>query len=200
MLEKWMMVSQCEVRRKSRHMRTGKTAVGLIAVLLLACGLLTACGTNGADDAPPPLGKEPPSYVLPTPEGVWTPPQGSPVGRMPAGTGPLLRIDGVGEFAFDADAVTTLRPDIFQPGHFSTFDVLTHLAKRGDFDLDYHFDESMDTHVVDSINGQGDWWYRALYSGGWYESNVFRMDMYPYKDGTHIRMYEEDREGRLTDI
>jgi hypothetical protein len=163
-------------------------------------GLLSACGANGADAAPPPLGKEPPSYALPTAEGVWTPPTGAHVGRMPTGTGRPLRVDGVGEFRYEAGEVKTLRPDIFQPGHFSAFDVLAHLAERGDFDLEYHFDESMDTHVVDSISGQGGWWYQALYSGGWYESNVFRMDMYPYKDGTHIRMYQEEREGRVADI
>jgi hypothetical protein len=52
----------------------------------------------------------------------------------------------------------------------------------------------MDTHVIDAINGQSHWWYQAKYSGGWYESNVFRMDMYPYKDGTEIRLNRQSEE------
>ena len=188
------------LRHKEMSRRDFLKAAGAIVGTTAVSSLLTACGANGADAAPPALERDAPSYMLPTPGGAWTPPPGSQVGRMPTGPGPLLRIDDVGEFEFDAGEVTTLRPDIFQPGHLSVFDVLAHLAERGDFDLDYHFDEAMDTHLVDSINGQGDWWYRALYSGGWYESNVFRMDMYPYKDGTHVQMYKEEREGRMADI
>jgi len=44
---------------------------------------------------------------------------------MPMGTG-TVRIKDVGEFDFDASQVETLRPDIFQPGHFSLFDILSH--------------------------------------------------------------------------
>ena len=137
------------------------------------------------------------SYVLPTEDGAWTPPA-SHVGEMPTGTG-TVRIKDIGEFTFDMSQVETFRPDIFQPGHFSLFDILIHLARQGDIALDYHFDESMDTHVIDAINGQGGWWYDAHYSGGWSENNVFRMDMYPYKNGTQIRLYKE-REERLTNI
>jgi hypothetical protein len=137
------------------------------------------------------------SYVLPTEDGAWTPPA-SHVGEMPTGTG-TVRIKDVGEFDFDASQVETLRPDIFQPGHFSLFDILIHLARQGDIALETHFDESMDTHVIDAINGQGGWWYEAHYSGGWSENNVFRMDMYPYKNGTQIRLYKE-REEHLTNI
>lgn len=139
----------------------------------------------------------PPSYLLPTEEDAWTPPV-SHAGEMPTGTG-AVRIQDIGEFIFDASKVETLRPDIFRPGHFSLFDVLVHVAKEGDIALEYHFDETMDTHVIDAINDQAGWWYRAQYSGGWTEDNVFRMDMYPYKNGTKLWVYIE-REGRLATI
>jgi len=139
----------------------------------------------------------PPSYLLPTEEDAWRPPV-SHAGEMPTGTG-AVRIQDIGEFIFDASKVETLRPDIFRPGHFSLFDVLVHVAKEGDIALEYHFDETMDTHVIDAINDQAGWWYRAQYSGGWTEDNVFRMDMYPYKNGTKLWVYIE-REGRLATI
>jgi len=139
-----------------------------------------------------PAKSGPRSYVLPTEDGAWTPPA-SHAGEMPRGMG-TVQIKDIGEFTFDASQVETLRPDIFQPGHFSLFDILFHLDQRGDIQLDYHFDEDMDTHVIDAINGQGGWWYGAHYSGGWSERNVFRMDTYPYKNGTQIRLFRESEE------
>jgi hypothetical protein len=108
-------------------------------------------------------------------------------------------ISGVGQFSFDTSLVETLRPDIFRPGHFSLFDALVHLHRQGDIAVDYHFDETMDTHVIDAINGERDWWYEAYYSSGWPEPNAFRMDMYPYKDNSWIRIHPE-REQALTAI
>ena len=62
----------------------------------------------------------------------------------------------------------------------------------------YSFNATLDTHTVHStvhsINGISNWWYRAHYSGGWWEWNYFRMDYYPYKDGTAIQMYQETAE------
>jgi hypothetical protein len=97
---------------------------------------------------------------------------------MPSGIA-TVRIEDLGEFSFDATQVETLRPDTFQPGHFSMFDALVDAAELSDLQLQYHFEETMDTHVIDAINGQSGWWYRAQYSGGWTELNAFRMDMYP---------------------
>jgi hypothetical protein len=129
------------------------------------------------------------SYVLPTEAGSWTPPV-LHAGHLPTGTGTVL-IDGIGTLTFEASEVETHRPDIFQQGHFSLFDIIVHIADKGDIALDYHFDETMDTHVIGAINGEGGWWYKAHYSQGWYEANVFRMDMYPYKNGTSIHLYKE---------
>ncbi len=142
----------------------------------------------------PVYGRGPRSYELPTEDGAWIPPVFH-AGEMPAGTG-TIRIQDIGAFTFDASQVETVRPEIFQPGHFSLFDALVHVAEKGDLALEYHFDETLNTHMIDSINGQDGWWYRAQYSGGWTEDNVFRMDMYPYKNGTRIWLYIE-REGRL---
>jgi len=108
---------------------------------------------------------------------------------------------GVGseEFVFDPTQVDTARPDLFNPGYFSMFDVLVHLDRQSEIDLEYHFDDSMNTHVIDSINGEPYWWYAAYYDGGWSENNVFRMDHYPWKDGTTLKFFDVKR-SHLEDI
>jgi hypothetical protein len=136
----------------------------------------------------------PRSFVLPTERGAWTPPQGAYASQKPTGTG-TVHIDGIGEFTFDTGHVKTQRPDIFSAGHFSVFDTLVQISQQGDIALDYHFDEALDTHVIDAIDGDsGGWWYVAYYSAGWSENNVFRMDMFPYKNRTHVRLYRPGAE------
>jgi hypothetical protein len=125
-------------------------------------------------------------------------PIGEHVGDLPQGEG-TIQIPTVGKLTFDAGEVRTVRPDLFQEGHFSLFDILVHLGQRGDIDLAYHFDESLDTHVVDALDGDGNWWYEAHYSNGWYEANVWRMDMYPYKNDSSIRLRVE-KEDRLAKV
>jgi hypothetical protein len=105
----------------------------------------------------------------------------------------------MGDLSFEASQVQTQRPDVFQPGHFSLFDILVHLSERGDITLAYHFDERLDTHVIDTLNDRDGWWYQAFYSNGWPESNVFRMDRYPYKNDTTIRV-STTTDDRLTAI
>lgn len=130
-------------------------------------------------------------------ETEWTQPEAH-VGDLPRGEG-SIQIPTVGTFKFDAGEVSTVRPDVFQAGHFSLFDVLVHLKERGDIDLDYHMDESANTHVIDALDGDNKWWYEAHYSNGWFESNVWRMDMYPFKNQTTVRM-RVAREDRLEAI
>ncbi|MGY5861785.1 MAG: hypothetical protein RTU09_05380 [Candidatus Thorarchaeota archaeon] len=95
-------------------------------------------------------------------------------------------VDGV-KYGFNWSAIETTRPDLFTDGHFSMFDVLVDLSNRGLVSLEYHFNESMNTHVIDSMNGMTNWWYRSYYSGGWLENNVFRMDHHPWKEGTTLQ-------------
>jgi hypothetical protein len=160
--------------------------VFLLITLVVISTVVSCTATTPGDE-----GKSA-SYTLPTSDGAWVPTV-SHTGHMPTGTAKLL-IDDIGELTFDASKIETLRPDIFQPGHFSLFDILVHLAEQGDIELEYQFDEAMDTHVIDSINGQSTWWYKAHYSQGWYETNVCRLDMYPYKNGTSIHLYKEDKD------
>jgi len=93
-----------------------------------------------------------------------------------------VEIRGVGTFPFEPEEVDTLRPDLFREGFFSLFDVLVHLSREGLIELEYEFDETMNTYHILSLNGQEGWWYNAYYDGGWPEASVFRMDHYPYKD------------------
>jgi hypothetical protein len=108
-------------------------------------------------------------------------------------------VHGIGSFKFDPNKVVTVRPDIFRENHFSLFDILVHLDERGDITMEYHFDESMNTHVIDSINGQKNWWYMAYYHGGWPETNAFRMDHYPYKDKMVIEI-QKDEPNRIKQV
>lgn len=102
-----------------------------------------------------------------------------------------ITIEGVGEFNFDPNQIESVRGDIFKDGYFSIFDILVHLDSNGAINMEYHFDEAMNAHVIDSINGKENWWYYAYYDGGWRERNVFRMDHYPVKDKMYIRLFEE---------
>jgi succinate dehydrogenase/fumarate reductase cytochrome b subunit len=95
-------------------------------------------------------------------------------------------------YRFNSSRVETVRPDIFLPGSFSMFDVLVHVAQEDGIDLEWRFNSSMNTHVINSLNGHEHWWYRAHYSGGWMENNVYRMDHYVYKEGTKLVLYKED--------
>jgi hypothetical protein len=146
----------------------------------------------GFPTPPSPIPPPKTSYLLPTKQGEWIPPK-SHVGRKPTDIG-KVSIEGIGEFSFDSKQIQTLRPDIFRPEHFSIFDVLAYLDEQGDIEVEYHFDGSMNTYFIDAINGQPHWWYQVKYSGGWFESNTFRMDMYPYKNNTEIRVYQQDEE------
>ncbi|MHA1509892.1 MAG: hypothetical protein ACTSO6_14455, partial [Promethearchaeota archaeon] len=94
-------------------------------------------------------------------------------------------------YNFNPTEVETRRPDLFQNGSFSVFDVLFHLDSKEEIDLNYHFNTSMNTHVIDSLNGDTNWWYHIYYSGGGIEDNVERIDHYPWKPGTYITMYKE---------
>ena len=106
---------------------------------------------------------------------------GSPDGTSLTETG-RITIRSVGEFEFNPSQIESVRSDIFKEGYFSIFDILVHLHERRDIDLAYHFDDAMNTHVIDSLNGERYWWYRAYYHMGWGENNAFRMDHFPYKD------------------
>ena len=103
----------------------------------------------------------------------------------------IATIDG-NRIQFLPEDVVTTRPDIFKPGAFSMFDVLVHLDKIGEVDLEYHFNASLNTHVIDMLNGEPYWWYQVIYSGGWPENNVYRMDHYHWKPGTRLSFYIVD--------
>jgi hypothetical protein len=100
-------------------------------------------------------------------------------------------IDG-NSYTFNLSEVETVRPDLFKPGSFSMFDVLVNLAEQDLVELEYYYDASMNTHVIDSLEGESSWWYQVTFSGGWSERNVFRMDHYPWKEDTELVFYKPD--------
>jgi hypothetical protein len=106
------------------------------------------------------------------------------------GTG-RISIENVGVYNFSNNDISTQRPDIFKQGYFSIFDVLVSLDIDGQIDMEYNFDTSMNTYVIESINDTVNWWYMAYYDGGWLENNVFRLDHYPYKPGMSIFLFQE---------
>ena len=110
-----------------------------------------------------------------------------------------IMIGNVGDFQFDPADIKTVRDDIFNEGFFSIFDILVHLDDEGKIDMEYHFDDSVDTYVIDSIDNMKNWWHITYYDGGWPERNVFRMDHYPYKDKMYISISESE-ESLLEDI
>ena len=110
-----------------------------------------------------------------------------------------ITIQTVGVFEFDPAAVRSVRTDIFSKGYFSLFDILVHLDRNNEIDLEYHFDPEADIHIIDSLDGESNWWYRAYYDGGWSENNVFPMDQYPYKDRMTIRIHPQ-KESRLYEV
>jgi hypothetical protein len=112
--------------------------------------------------------------------------------NMGINTLPTIKIDTIGRFRYDPTEIETVRNDIFKEGHFSLFDILIYLDSRGSIDMEYHFDEAMNTHIIDSINGKENWWYRAHYDGGWWENTVFRMDHYLIKEKTSIEIMQKE--------
>jgi len=97
---------------------------------------------------------------------------------------------GDASYRFNSSNVATQRADIFKEGAFSMFDVLVHIADLGHIQLEYHFNATMNTYVIDSINDETTWWYRTWYSGGWPERNVFRMDHYHWKPLTRVEFFQ----------
>ena len=96
-------------------------------------------------------------------------------------------------YKFEPEKVGTVRPDLFQNGtSFSIFDVLVHLNSTGEVNLTYHFNATMNTFVIDSLNNETNWWYIAYFSGGYSEFNTVRIDHFPWKTGTVMILYQED--------
>jgi hypothetical protein len=168
-----------------------KSQIAVVVAILVAVSVIFALVFVG-EGPEPDSGQSPAtsaSYILPTEAGAWVP-EVAHNSSLPSDTGSVT-IENVGVFTFEATEVETLRPDIFRAGHYSVFDVVAHLAKQGDIELTYHFDDSAGTHIIETINGQNDWWYTIFYSGGWSERIAFRMDMFPYKDGATIRLFRD---------
>ena len=99
-----------------------------------------------------------------------------------------ILIEGLGAFEFNPKDIKAIRDDVFNEDFFSIFDVLIHLDKTGQINMDYEFSEEYGTHIIRDINGMKDWWYVANYDGGWSENNAWRMDLFPYKDQSSIQV------------
>ncbi len=150
---------------------------------------------NSEQDTPDvgsPLPKEPPPSEKPEmpnenePSQVQTTPPPTLLG------GPKVRI-GDKDYIFNPLDVNSTRPDLFNQGQFSMFDILVYLNNQNEIELEYHFDETMNAYLIDAIDGETGWWYITFYDGGWAEQNVFRPDHYLWKPGTTLRFYRESQ-------
>jgi hypothetical protein len=161
------------MRRGIKHRATG------LALLLLASSLLVIDVSLNVSVPSGSFGNvlTPSSFVVPTDYEINA-----------------VVLIGDKTYGFDPKYVDTVRPDVFKPGRFSMFDVIVHLDSVGLIDLDYSFNASMNTYVIHSIDGSPDWWYIVTYSGGWPEGNVFRMDLYLWKNGTELWLRHEPHE------
>ncbi len=112
--------------------------------------------------------------------------------ELPQPTAQAQVVLGSEIFTFNPLEVTTLRPDLFKPGHFSMFDILAYLDAQGQIDMEYHFETNLSTHVIESIDGDQNWWYHAYYSGGHIERNTYRMDHYLWKEESYLELYQEN--------
>ena len=113
----------------------------------------------------------------------------------------VISIEGrVKERPINPMGVRTLRPDVFRPGQFGVFDALVHTCETAGIPLQYHFDEALHTHVIDSLDGERHWWYAARYHGGpRLEEPAHRMDTHAYKDWMAISLYHVP-EARLREL
>jgi len=105
-----------------------------------------------------------------------------------------ITIEGIGTFTYPSDAITPVRDDIFTDTSFSLYAILVYLDEQGEINVESHFDETMNTYVIDAINGREHWWYEAYYDGGWPETNVLRMDHYPFKQKTTLKLFQTTEE------
>jgi len=156
--------------------------------LLLFIGLLSGCGesvTTGND-----LSESEPDHVLANDENRVF----EEIGETPAQLLSVIEIEGLDVFEFNPGEVITVRGDIFREGYFSIFDVLVHLESNGEIEIEYYFDEDMNTYVISTLDGRENWWYDTYYDGGWREISVFRMDHYPYKDKMTLNIVQASEE------
>lgn len=102
-------------------------------------------------------------------------------------------------FSFDPSTVTisTVRPDIFAPGFYSMFDVILAVASSNGIDIEYSFDESRQTHFIETIEGAGgDYWYHFSYDTGGRSSGeigyrrAYRWDEALWRPGVLIQVVE----------
>ncbi|MBN1151701.1 MAG: hypothetical protein JXA58_00695 [Dehalococcoidia bacterium] len=182
----------------SRRLCLFSTFPAVVILLLSACSpttLPTVAPIPAPTTTTEPVPPRP--YFLST-ANSWELPADRPTGRVPSQQG-LIRIEGLGDFAFDPLEIETTRPDLFREGHFSVFDVVAHLGNREWFPLRYHYNDRLDTHVIDELDGRINWWYRAHCPEGWPEINAYRMDMAPYRDGMVITLHTQPEEymGRI---
>ncbi len=152
----------------------------LAARLMLSVAFAGGLQVCAADDGPAPavecriLGQ--PEATLPSPARAGTVSVAGFFERTP------LPVSTIGQ---------TIRPDIFRPGYFSVFDALIATCRQRGIDIAYRFDPQLATHVIDAIGGQSNhWWYAAGYDGNsGNEEPCHRMDTFPCKDYTRVRVY-----------
>jgi hypothetical protein len=172
---------------KEKMIKIIKIFIIIIIVLAFSCMTIACKGAARSEEGGQVMGRERPPLLQSDDKGNKI--FGEISDTVPQQEGHIM-IGNVGNFTFDADKIKTVRDDIFNEGFFSIFDIMVYLDDEGKIEMEYHFDESMNTYIIDSLNGMRNWWHISYYDGGWPELNVFRMDHYPYKDKMYISVSE----------
>jgi len=100
----------------------------------------------------------------------------------------VLTIEGIGDFSFNPTDINTMRSDIFDNHEFSVFDIVAGLNQSSQIDLKYHFNESTDGYVIDSINGIENWWYKVSNVSGVISNEDTHIDKYKFDEAYSIAL------------
>jgi hypothetical protein len=100
--------------------------------------------------------------------------------------------------------ITSIRPDIFNIGYYSMFDVILAVAAKKNIPIEYYWDDSCKTHFITKINNVvADYWYHFSYDVGSGNSSEIqlrranRWDEALYRQGVWIYIVSGENLGQI---
>lgn len=108
---------------------------------------------------------------------------------------------GTNIYIFNPDSfnITSVRPDIFNSGYYSMFDVILVVAAAKNIPVDYYWDDSSKTHWITKVGSNlGNWWYHFSYDAGSGNTNEInykranRWDEALWRPGVWIKLVNNE--------